>query len=1070
VKRARGAVAYMARNGVAANLLLFLLVVAGIASLGSLVQEVFPEFSLDTISVSVAYPGATPDEVEEAIVRKIEEQIKAVEGIKQITATASEGVGSVSVELKLGTDVSRALDDIKAEVDRIVTFPVGAERPEVRELTNRQSALRLAISGDVPERTIKEVAYRVEDALSDLPEVSYVETSSIRPYEISIEVPQDRLRALGLTLGQIADAVRQGSLDLSGGTLRTTDEEVRVRTLGQNYDQADFEDIIVVSTLDGTTLRLGDIATVRDDFQDTDLVAQFNGRPAAIVEVFRTSDERVLDIVSAVTRALDAEITPTLPEGISLDIWENSATVLEGRIGLLLKNAFLGLALVLISLTLFLDIRLAFWTAVGIGVSFVGTLAIMLLLGVSVNVLSLFGFILAIGIVVDDAIVVGENIFAERERGTGPLDSAVRGAMRIRGPVTFAVLTTVAAFSPLLFVPGVLGKILGAIPIIVISVLALSLVESLFILPNHLSHLPPPGQSSHSKFGRFFERVQTYFDGGLKRFVNGPLDAALRFATGRPSIVVASGIGLLVLAFALVPAGLLRISFFPEVGGDVVSANLELPVGTPSERTREAAERLVAGARAAAEQLEAERPDDAAPLIEAIFMTVGSRPAGGGPGGGGGGASGSNLAAVQVKLLESEERDLPARVFEDLWRDKVGPLPQARSLQFASSLINAGAAVQVELSHPETARLDAISEQVVTELGSFQGVFDIKTDADAGLREVQLELLPAARTLQLTLDDVARQVRSAFFGQEALRVQRGREDVRVYVRLPEGERDAIGDVEGYRVRTPGGGEVPLDRVAQVSFGTSPTSISRKNGQRTLTVTARVDEQVVSGAEVTGALRSGLLAQLRASDPRLSVSYGGEQQEQADSFGAIGRGFIVALFVIYALLAIPFGSYTQPLIIMAAIPFGIVGAFIGHLLLGLPVGLLSLFGIIGLSGVIVNDALVMIDFINEQRAQGADPYQSIVDGAKARFRPIMLTSLTTFLGVAPLVFERSVQAQFLIPMAAALGFGILFGTAILMMVVPALMALQADFEQWRASLRGRRRSRSSRMLAEGVAGD
>ncbi|NNK61600.1 MAG: efflux RND transporter permease subunit, partial [Gemmatimonadetes bacterium] len=505
----------MARNRVAANLLMVFLVAAGLFSVRGIVQEVFPEFSLDQVTVSVLYPGATPEEVEESILRKIEEQVESVEGVDEIRATAAEGLATVSIELELGTDVSQALDDIKAEVDQITTFPVSAERPEVRELTNRQSVMRLAIHGDISERTAKEVAYRVEDALSALPEVSFVQTSGIRQYEISIEIAEERLRAYGLTLSDVAQRVRSGSLDLSAGSIETRDEEVRVRTLGQNYTQQDFESVVVISRPDGTVVRLGDIATVRDDFEDVDLITRYNGRRAALVEVYRTSDEKVLEIVDAVQAHLDAEVIPSLPAGVSLDVWANEAEILQGRLSLLIRNAILGLALVLIALTLFLELRLAFWTAVGIGISFVGTLAVMFLLGVSINVLSLFGFILAIGIVVDDAIMVGENIYAEREKGVEPEEAAVRGARRITGPVIFAVLTTCVAFSPLLAVPGTFGKILNAIPIIVIAVLVLSLIESLLILPHHLSHLPPPHHSAKSRAGKALERVQNAVDARL---------------------------------------------------------------------------------------------------------------------------------------------------------------------------------------------------------------------------------------------------------------------------------------------------------------------------------------------------------------------------------------------------------------------------------------------------------------------------------------------------------------------------------------------------------------------------
>jgi multidrug efflux pump subunit AcrB len=1035
----------MARNRVAANLLMVFLVAAGLFSLRGIVQEVFPEFSLDQVSISVLYPGATPEEVEESILRKIEEQIESVEGVKSITSTAGESLGQVSVELRLGTDVSQALDDIKAEVDQITTFPASAERPEVRELTNRQNVMRIAIHGDVPERTVKEVAYRVEDALSALPSVSFVQTSGIRQYEISIEVSEERLRAFGVTLSDVAAQVRSGSLDLSAGSIETSDEEVRVRTLGQNYTQQDFEDVVVISRADGTVIRLGDIATVRDGFEDADLITSYNGDRAAIVEVFRTADEKVLEIARAVQAHLDAEVIPSLPAGVSLDLWSNEADLLQDRLSLLLRNAFFGLTLVLIALTLFLEIRLAFWAAVGIGISFVGTLAVMLLLGVSINVLSLFGFILAVGIVVDDAIMVGENIYAEREKGVPSAEAAVRGARRITGPVIFAVLTTCVAFAPLLLVPGTLGKILGAIPIIVIAVLALSLLESLLILPHHLSHLPPPHQGASNRASMALERVQLRVDAGLRAFVGGPLDRGLRFATGSPGVLVAGGIALIILAVATIPAGLLQVQFFPAIEGDNVVVTLEMPEGTPASRTAAVADRIREAGLRAAERLQEEQ-GEGPPLFEGVYQVVGQRASGGGPtGGGGGGRPQGNIANVDMRLLNAEERRVSSQRFEQVWREELGAIPEARALTFTSSIVGFGTAVNVELSHPDPDRLAALGDQLSEELRLFDGVFDVQTDRDDGLREIQLRLKPAARTLGLTLDDVARQVRAGFFGEEAVRIQRGREDVRVYVRLPETQRDAIDDVERYRVRTRDGGEVPLQQVADVSFGTSPTSIRRKDGQRVLTVTAEVDPTVVTGQEVSGVLDAEILPRLGASAPELRYEFGGQQQDQQESFGSLGTNFLLALLVIYALLAIPFGSYIQPVIIMAAIPFGIIGAVVGHLLLGLPIGLLSLFGIIGLSGVVVNDSLVMIDFINEERRSGMDPIEAIISGAKKRFRPIFLTSLTTFLGVSPLVFEKSLQAQFLIPMAASLGFGILFATGILMLLVPALATLEHRFE-------------------------
>ena len=1051
-----GPVAYMAKHKVAANLLMIFVITAGFVSVGALVQEVFPEFSLDIILVSVPYPGATPDEVEESILLKIEEQVRSVEGIAEITSTAAEGVGTVLLKLELGADVSAVLNDVKGEVDRITTFPVDAERPEIRELTNRQSVIKLVIFGDVSERALKEIAYRTEDALSKLDEISYVETSGIRPYEISIEVEQNTLRALGLTLGDISRVVRQGSLDLSAGSIETRDEQVRIRTLGQNYDQQDFESIVVISRADGTVVRLGDIATVIDGFAEADLITRYNGRPAALVEVYRTSDERVLEIVDAIEVALAEDIVPGLPEGVSLEVWNNDADVLADRLQLMMKNAAIGLMLVLVALTLFLELGLALWVAAGIAMSFIGTLAVMMVLGVSINVMSLFGFILAIGIVVDDAIVVGENIYSERERGVPGLLAAVRGAQRITGPVIFAVLTTITAFSPLLFAPGAIGKILGAIPVIVISVLILSLIESLLILPHHLSRLPAPHAPGKTGISRGIKRVQQSVDTRLQAFIHGPLERALRATTKEPGIVIAGAVAIIILSVALVPAGLIRVEFFPSVEGDNVIADLEMPEGTSVERTRQVTEWIRLAAERTVERLESERPAGSPPLVRGVYSVVGQSPTLGGPvaaitpvG------TAGNRAYVDVRLLSAEERTLPTARFEQVWREEIGSLPEARSLTFSAAIVNLGAPVQVELSHPDPAQLETIGLRVVRELEAMAGVFDVRMDQDQGLREIQLRLKPEARTLGLTLEEVARQVRAAFFGDEALRVQRGREDVRVYVRLPENERNAIADVEDYILRTPTGGEVMLDRIARVSFGNSPTTIRRKEGQRILTITGDVDPAVVTGQVASRELEEVIIPAIAAEDARLRVHFGGAQQEQQESFSSIGRGFVLALLVIYALLAIPFGSYIQPLIIMAAIPFGIVGALWAHLAMDLSLGLLSVFGILGLSGVVVNDSLVMLDFINEKRRDGMSAREAIIAGAKGRFRPIMLTSLTTFLGVAPLVFERSLQAQFLIPMAASLAFGILFATAILMLLVPALAMVEANAEAWWVDRTGKR---------------
>lgn len=1039
VMEQRGIVAFMARNGVAANLLMLFFFIAGIASFGTIVQEVFPENSLDTVQVSVTYPGATPDEVEESIVQKIEEAVEAVDGVKKVKANAYEGSGTVSVELELGTDIDRALDDVKAEIDQIQTFPDEAEEPDVRELTTRQSVVRIAIFGDVSETALKEVAYQLEDSLAALDEVSFVDTSSIRDYELSIEVPQNTLQAFGLSLNDISQTVAASSLDSPAGSIDTDTEEVRVRTIGQNYNQQNFEDIVLVSNENGALIRLGQVATIKDGFEDADLLPLYNGKPVAFVEVFRTSDERVLDVATAVREYLENDFVDTLPAGVSYAIWSDDSELLNDRLSLLLKNAAIGLFLVLLALTLFLDIRLAMWTAVGIGVTFIGAIYLLDLAGSSINMFSLFGFILALGLVVDDAIVVGENIYAQREKGRTGLGASIVGARRVTVPVIFAVLTTVAAFSPLFAIGGVIGKLVADIPLVVIAVLALSLIECLLILPYHLSHLPAPGTPNLNIVTRFFERVQAKVDKHYQAFVDGPLDRALNFSLRMPYVIVAGAVATLILFASFIPAGIIKVGFFPSVEADIVTASLEMPAGTTIEQTEKIARLIEEGGRKAFAEYQAEQEEGEPSPLRGIFTSVGQAARDGGPEPNSGTLS-SNLASVQFSFAPGDQRELDAKAFESAWRDTVGPLVEVRSLVFASELISVGAPVNIQLSDPDPAIVDAASEQLMTELARFSGVFDIETDQDEGLQEIQLRLKPAARTLGVTLQDVALQVRAAFFGSEALRVQRGREDVRVYIRLPEEERNSITDVERFRVRVPGG-EVALATLADVSFGEAPSIIRRTDGRRITTITADLDDDVVTGQEIADALNNDIMPRLQADYPQLLYTLGGEQEEQAESFGDLTTAFLFALLAIYALLAIPFRSYVQPLIIMAVIPFGIIGALIGHILLGLQLVVLSIFGIIALSGVIVNGSLVMIDFINENLRNGMPIEEAILNGAKSRFRPIMLTSLTTFLGVAPITFETSLQAQFLIPMSASLGFGVLFGAFILQLLIPALALLE-----------------------------
>ncbi|MFT5321774.1 MAG: multidrug efflux pump subunit AcrB [Pseudohongiellaceae bacterium] len=1033
-----GIISWMARNGVAANLLMVFMLVAGVTSFFQITVKLFPEVNLDQITIRVMYPGASPTEVEESIIRRIEEKVESVEEIQDITAIAAEGMGTVTVELVRGADTQLRMDEIKSEVDQITTFPIDAEEPQISLLSSSQRAMQVVVGGNTSERELKELANRVKDELIFKEGISIATISGARDYEISIEASNDDLRSQGLTLTDISTAVRQESLELPGGEIETPSEELVLRTLGRNYNQQDFEEIVLRSGENGGRIVLGDVATVSDGFTDTDLINLYDGIPAVMINVMRVGDEQILDIAKIVEQYLTEELQPTLPLGVFAVVGRNEASVIKGRLGLLVKNGIMGLILVVITLTIFLDFRVAAWTSLGILISFVGVFAVMRFFGTSINVLSTIGFLLAIGIVVDDAIVVGENIFARQETGIHPLRAAIEGAQRISIPVTFAVATTIATFSSLLTLPGTLGGLLGDIPMVVIGVLFLSVTEALLVLPYHLSH-PSKKVKTGNRVTRSLDNLHKKVGKGFKWFVNGPLHRSLEFVTHHPWVAICSSISLLFITAGILAGGYVKFTFFPEIEGDNVIASIELPAGATVERTRVVVDRLEAEAIRLGEEYNA-LVETGEPAIKSLNILVGAQDSGQpSPLASAGGGESPNVATIVLELSAPETRSFAASDFEDRWREAVGLVPEARKLTYSSEQMSFGDPVRVELTAASDETLDAVVNEVEASLRQLNGVFDVKNDRDTGKREVTFSLKPEARTYGLTLQSLALQVRAAFFGDESLRVQRGREDVRVYIRLPGEERNSLDDLKAYRIKTPEG-FVPLGEVAALEEGTSPTTIQRRNGRRIIAVTANVDSEIITSNEVNAYISSTLMPSVQQSYPDLTHDFGGEQREQARTGPAIVLNFFYALIAIYAMLAIAFKSYIQPLIVMATIPFGIFGAIMGHLIMGMNLSLLSIFGIIGLSGVIVNGALVMIDFINEEVKNGMDYHKAIVEGAKNRFRPIFLTSLTTFLGVAPLVFETSVEAQFMIPVALSVGFGVLFGTGILLALVPAMMSL------------------------------
>jgi multidrug efflux pump subunit AcrB len=1039
----KNAIHWMAHNHVAANLLMLVFVVGGLLLGPRVKQEVFPEISLDWIRISVPYPGAGPEEVEEGIILKIEDNLTGVDGIKQIKSTAAEGAGTVMVEVAEGMDPDRLLQDVKSEVDRITTFPLDAEEPIISKVLNRREVISVVVYGDLPERSIREQAERIQDELLTLPQITQVDLGGVRPYEISIEIAEEDLRRFQLTLEGVAGRIRKASLDLPGGTVRTRGSEILLRTKEKRYFGSEYADLAVLTRADGTQVRLGDIAQVKDTFRETDTFATFDGKPAAMVKVYRVGEQKPTEI-SLLVDAYVKEKQGQLPPDLHIATWNDTSELLESRMNLLMKNAGFGLVLVFLVLGLFLEIRLALWVMLGIPISFLGTLFLMPAVGVSINMITLFAFILALGIVVDDAIVVGENIYDHRQLGKPYPQAAVDGSQEVGIPVVFSILTTVAAFMPLIFVSGVMGKFIKSIPLVVIIILLVSLLESLFVLPAHLA-LGGPRQAPGGLLGGI-DRTRRRFGQQLDRFIGGPYRRAVEFCLRHRYTTIAAAVACLMLSFGVVKGGLIRFNFMPEVDGDQIIASLQMPRGTPAAETARIQRLIADKALATVAEYDAGR-EDGSTILRHLYAVVGGKVAESGPAGGGEGSGGAYLADIALLLTVSEKRGVPAAEISDRWRQAVGEIPGIESLVFKSNLVHMGANIDILLAHDNFEVLDQASERIRTALGEYPGVGDIEDTYARGKREIKLRLKPEARTLGVTEEDLGRQIRSAFYGAEALRLQRGRNEVKVMVRYPEEHRGSLWDLQALRIRTPQGGELPLAQAAWIDEGRGFSEISRTDRKRVINVTARVDSKQASAQDILTDLKGGLLQQLAHDYPGLTFDMEGEEKERRDSMASMGRGFVLALFAIFALLAIPFRSYSQPLLIMIAIPFGIVGAVIGHLIMGFNLSMLSMFGIVALSGVVVNDSLLLIDRINSnRRIGGLDLHQALVEAGVRRFRPILLTSLTTFFGLAPMILETSVQAQFLIPMAISLGFGILFATGITLLLVPSLYYALEDIRR------------------------
>lgn len=1020
-----GVIAWMTRNRITPNLMMLVLLVGGFVMALQIKQEVFPEFDLDMVTIRVAYPGSSPEEVEQGIVLAIEEGIRGLDGIKEITGMASEGMGMVTAELEEGGDAQRIYQDIKQEVDRIITFPEDAEKPDVTMVIMQRQVLEIQLYGETTEWVLRELAEQARDQLLQDPQITQVDLRGARNYEVAIEIDQDTLQTYNLTLDDVAQRVRQTSVEIPGGMVETQAGDILLRVNERRDWAKEFGTIPLITTADGSVVMLGDVADIKDTFEEIDRYATYNGMRAIGLAVYRVGKQTPIGVSDA-ARAEMAEIEKGLPPGVNWAVNSDRSEHYRQRLELLLKNAFLGLLLVLVVLGLFLEFRLAFWVTMGIPTSFLGAFLFLPGMDVTINMISMFAFIISLGIVVDDAIVVGENIYEYQRRGMSRMKAAIVGAREVLLPVTFSILTNIIAFLPLCFVPGMMGKFWKVIPFVVITVFSISWVEALLILPCHLGH----GRARASRPTGILGAVQRTVSVGLQWVIDKAyapfLDLCIRFRL----VVIALGVGALIVVAGYIQSGRIGIIMMPRVESDLSVVTATIPYGSPASKAQEVRKKLVAAAEAVTEANGGEE------LAEGIFALIDE-----------------NEIEVIVYLTDADIRPISTTKLTQLWRERVGQIPGLESLRFEADRggPGGGAALTVELSHRDIDVLDRASAALAERLTTFPNVKDIDDGFTPGKRQLDYSLTEEGHSLGLTQQTLARQLRNAFYGSEAIRQQRSRNEVKVKVRLPRAQRVRQYDLEQLLIRTPQGTDVPVTQIADVEVGRSYTVLNRRNGRRTVTVTANV-EPISQTSQMEGVLKEELLPQLAKDFPGLSYGWEGRQQDMRESTSSLLMGLILALFGIYTLLAIPFGSYYQPLIVMIAIPFGIVGAVLGHILMGYALSLLSLMGVVALSGVVVNDSLILIDYANRRTREGISAFNAIHQAGVRRFQPILLTTLTTFGGLAPMIFETSRQARFMIPMAISLGFGILFATSITLVIVPCLYSIAEDIRRFIAGLR------------------
>ena len=1054
------------KNNVSVNLIMVFIILAGIFTVMNMRREMFPQFSLDMIVVSVIYPGSSPEEVEEGICIKIEERIESIEGIERIISTAREGNGEVLAELETGADTQKILDEIKAEVDRIDTFPDEAEEPIVMEIINQDPTISVAIFGEVSEARLRQLAEGIRDDLLDAKFVSekkgggfqslvasvfkpfqfkqpdsitQIDLVGVRDHEIAIEVSEEDLRRYGISFDQVVNAVRTGSIDLPGGKIKTAQGEILIRSKGQLYTGEEFEELPLITLDEGTVVRLGQVAKVIDGFEDLDLKTRFNGKQAAIVQVSRTSEQDIIEIAAIARNYVETHKTK-IPEDLGVAVWGDISTMVQDRIDLMLRNGLQGIILVFIALALFLNLRLAFWVAIGIPISFMAAFVVLSGFDQTINMISLFAFIMTLGILVDDAIIVGENVYSHYRRGKSPGSAVVDGLKEVGGPVVMAVSTTIVAFAPLLFIAGIMGKFIAVMPMAVIIILIVSLGEALIILPTHLHHALIQTEKKNRKITSWHEQLRGKIEQGLQFVIERIYTPAIKYVVKNKYFTMSIGIGVLIISLGIIAGGYVAFVFFPKGESDWIVAEVVYPLGTPFELTEETITHL----EKASFRLNSVYPEFTEKngrLVINAFAIVGAiprrdwKPP----------EFGGHVGQVWLELASSEKRtQLSTHAVLAKWRQLIGEIPGVERLQFATLEGGpAGNPIEIQLRGHDFDQLEQAADELKSEIATYPGTFDITDNFKPGKQEKKIRIKDGARSIGITMRDLARQVRQAFYGDEALRIQRGRDDVKVMVRYSDLERRSIAGIEDMRIRTLDGQEIPIDEVADITPGRSYSVVNRVDRKRTISVLSDIDETVANASVIVADLKANFLPGLVERYPGLTYALEGQEKRTRESLDSIKSGYFLALMGIFLLLASQFRSYSQPLIIMMAIPFGLIGAVMGHLVLGMEFTIVSIFGIVALSGIVVNDSLILIDFINRAVRDGMEVEKAVIESGRARFRPVLLTSVTTVAGLFPLLLERSFQAQFLVPMAVSLCFGLMVATVLTLLYVPALYLINKD---------------------------